>query len=40
MMAPLYCSGMSGPHCDYIDIPTVNIRGPSFRKIIMSFYDS
>ena len=40
MMAPLYCSRMSGPHCNCIDIPTVNIRGSSFHNIIMSFYDS
>ena len=42
MMAPLYWSHMSRPHCNYIDIPTVDIRGPSFhnRSIIMSFYDS
>ena len=31
---------MSGPHCNCIDIPTVNIRGPSFHNIIMNFYDS
>ena len=37
MMAPLCRSRMSGPHCNYTDIPTVNIRGPSFHNIIMSF---
>ena len=40
MMAPLLLSRMSGPHCKYIDIPTVNIRGPSFHNITMNFYDS
>ena len=40
MMVPLYWLLMSGPHCNYIDIPTVSIRGPSFHNIIMSFYDS
>ena len=40
MMAPLYCSCMNEPHCNCIDIPTVNIGGPSFYNIIMSFYDS
>ena len=38
MMALL--SNMSGPHCNCIDIPIVNIRGPSFHNIMMSFYDS
>ena len=40
MMAPLHWSHISGPHCNYIDIPTFNIRGPSFHNIIMSFCDS
>ena len=40
MMAPLYWSRMSGPYCNCIDIPTVNMREPSFHNIIMSFYDS
>ena len=31
---------MSEIHCNYIDIPTVNIRGPSFHNITMNFYDS
>ena len=40
MMAPLSWSHMSRAHCNYIDIPTVAFRGPSFHNIIMSFYDS
>ena len=40
MMAPLYLSCMSWPHCNGIDMPRVNIRGHSFNNIIMSFYDS
>ena len=40
MMNPLYWSRMSGPHCNCIDIPTVNTRWPSFHNTIMSFYDS
>ena len=40
MMAPLYWLRMSGFHYNYIDIPTVNIRGPSFQYIIISFNDS
>ena len=40
MMAPLNWSRMSGTHCSCIDILTVNIEGPSFHNIIMSFYDS
>ena len=39
-MAPLYCSRMSGPHCNCTDILTVNITGPSFHNIIMSFHGS
>ena len=38
MRAPLYRSYMSGPRCNCIDIPTVNIRGSSFHYIIMNFY--
>ena len=34
MMAPLYWSRMSGSHCNYIDIPAFNIRGPNFHNII------
>ena len=37
MMEHLYWSRMSGPHRNYIDIPIVNIRGPSLPSIIMSF---
>ena len=33
IMAPLYCSRISGPHCNCIDIPTVNVGGPSFHNI-------
>ena len=39
MMTSFYWSRMSGPHCNYIDTPIVDIRGPSFHTIIMSFYD-
>ena len=40
MMAHFFRSHMSGPHSNCIETPTVNIRGPSFHNIIMSFYDS
>ena len=32
-MAHLYWSHISGPHCNCINNPTVNFRGPSFHNI-------
>ena len=36
MIAPLYWSRLSRPHCNCIDIPTVDIRGPSFHNLSFS----
>ena len=40
IMAPFYWSRMSGPHCNCIDIPTVNIREPSFYNIPDKFINA